>query len=106
MEFMIQNTIDMFNDALPYLDNNYYNHAALRQVYEYLTPYLRSYDIIFRFIGQVVRHLEHIDSPYFSRVENLEEQFTNAGRRLLDLYREIEWVLGIDPDDSPISIQG
>lgn len=105
LEFILQNTLDLFTDALPYLDNNYHDHALLRQVHEYLTPYIRSYDTIFHFIGRVIRYLEEVDSPHLGLVVNLEEQYTDAGHRLVDLYREIERVLAIDIDDSPISVQ-
>jgi hypothetical protein len=79
MEFIIQNTIDLCEQALQYLDNPQINLAMLHQAHAYLTPYLRSYASLFPLIQRIATFLADIESDHLVRIEGLARQFTEAG---------------------------
>lgn len=79
MEFIVQNTIDMCEQALVYLDNPAINLAMLHEAHAYLTPYLRSYASLFSLIQRIASYLADIDSDHLVRIESLALQFREAG---------------------------
>jgi hypothetical protein len=97
-------TIELTTQATPHVNNPLVTQDVLRQVYGYLTTFIRSYDSLFDHISRVLRVLDR-GSVYHQRLLDLEVDFWEAAQDLTTLYRSIERLLAIPIAESPLSLK-
>lgn len=105
LEGIIQNTIRMSIDISGYLDNSEFNLGELRHIHGYLTPYIRSYDTIFRLMMGWVNFFDASNSEDFHVLEEMQGRYRVAGNDLLEVYRRIETLINVSIQDSPIGVE-
>lgn len=105
LEHIIQNTTRMSIEVSAYLNNSPLDLGQLTHVHAYLTPYIRSYDSIFRLMMDWVNFFDSSNSDHFNVLEDMQGRYRVAGNDLLELYRRIEGILGISIQNSPIAVQ-
>jgi F-type H+-transporting ATPase subunit 8 len=105
MGHIAQNTVEIYTWTSGEFFGTGLSMERLHEIHAYLTPYLRSYHSLFRMLHNIVRFFVGTDSPDLIPLQDLYARFLGAGRALLSIYREIEVLLGISLQDSPISTE-
>lgn len=102
LERIIQNTIQLATGINASLTNSSLSLDQLAHIHAYITPYLRSYDALFRIIMDCVNFFDSSNSVHFDVLEDMQGRYRVAGNNLLELYRHIETLINISIEDSPI----
>jgi len=104
METIVRDTIQISTQlSLRFLEQGL-SYQMMGEIHAYLTPYIRSNSALFNMLKAFIRFLSGNNLAYLSELEDLERRYILAGRVLLRLYRELEDMLNINTQDSPISV--